>query len=42
MVDLASMREAIKDLGSNPEKINPLVDIFMFCYHIQIFCLCTW
>lgn len=25
MVDLASMREAIKDLGSDPDKINPLV-----------------
>lgn len=30
MVDLASMREAIKDLDSNPDKINPLVTIFSF------------
>lgn len=38
MVDLASMREAIKDLGSNPDKINPLVYSFpLFNNHLATY-----
>ncbi|XP_075499796.1 putative aconitate hydratase, cytoplasmic [Primulina tabacum] len=33
VVDLASMREAIKDLGSNPDKINPLVPVDLVIDH---------
>lgn len=39
MVDLASMREAIKDLDSNPDKINPLVNIFYLCNYLLATCL---
>lgn len=28
VVDLACMRDAMKDLGSDPEKINPLLGVF--------------
>ncbi|KAK4420771.1 Aconitate hydratase 3, mitochondrial [Sesamum alatum] len=33
VVDLASMREAIKDLGSDPDKINPLVPVDLVIDH---------
>ncbi|KAL3851208.1 hypothetical protein ACJIZ3_013090 [Penstemon smallii] len=33
VVDLASMREAIKDIGSNPDKINPLVPVDLVIDH---------
>ncbi|KAL8462530.1 hypothetical protein ACS0TY_033532 [Phlomoides rotata] len=33
VVDLASMREAIKDLDSNPDKINPLVPVDLVIDH---------
>ena len=32
MVDLASMRDAIKDLHGDPDKINPLVLYFFFFF----------
>ncbi|KAL3639968.1 Acyl CoA oxidase [Castilleja foliolosa] len=33
VVDLASMREAMKDLGSTPDKINPLVPVDLVIDH---------
>ncbi|KAI3441662.1 uncharacterized protein J3R85_002266, partial [Psidium guajava] len=33
VVDLACMRDAMKDLGSNPEKINPLVPVDLVVDH---------
>ncbi|WP_116964543.1 aconitate hydratase AcnA [Fastidiosibacter lacustris] len=33
VVDLAAMRQAIKDAGGNPQKINPLVDTAMVIDH---------
>ncbi|MDY6076707.1 aconitate hydratase AcnA [Mobiluncus sp.] len=37
VVDLATMREAVKDLGGNPEKINPLAPAEMVIDHsVQI------
>ncbi|GAA0164682.1 RNA metabolism protein [Lithospermum erythrorhizon] len=33
VVDLASMRDAMKELGSNPEKINPLVPVDLVIDH---------
>jgi len=33
VVDLASMRDAVKKLGGNPDKINPLVDTAMVVDH---------
>lgn len=33
VVDLASMRQAFKDAGGNPDKINPLVDTAMVIDH---------
>ncbi len=33
IVDLASMREAMKDLGGNPDKINPLVETALVIDH---------
>lgn len=38
VVDLASMREAITDLGSNPDKINPLVHVFSFVKLLLAMC----
>lgn len=33
VVDLAAMRDAVKDLGGNPEKINPLVPVELIVDH---------
>lgn len=32
MVDLASMRDAMKELGSDPDKINPLVHLLFSAF----------
>ena len=32
VVDLAAMRDAIKRLGGDANKINPLVSAYIFCY----------
>ena len=37
VVDLAAMRDAVKDLGGNPAKINPLVPVDLIVDHsIQV------
>ncbi len=33
VVDLAAMRDAMKNLGGNPEKINPLVPVDLVIDH---------
>src|SRR5574337_164085 len=33
VVDLAAMRDAMKTLGGDPEKINPLAEVVLVIYH---------
>lgn len=42
MVDLASMRDAMKELGSDPDKINPLVQFLFswFQHYSKLLFLC--
>jgi aconitate hydratase len=42
VVDLAAMRDAVKKLGGNPEKVNPLVPVDLIVDHsVQVDCFGT-